>query len=837
MIRTWLAIAILAASWLPGLGYYRGADWRWWAVAVVAGTVLLIGSMPRKIGRRHAVAGIALLLPVIAVWPWPYRAAPVLLALGLALVSLPMPRRWLERIGGAAVAAGAVLLAQGVGLYAYEALTARSHELPWPLPHALGAVAGLLGQESAVSGSTLSLHSMRMVHRLGATWELLLDGPTWCFLVGGVAYLFLSGSGQRVGRRAAALAGLTLVWLPVRVALLVGLYLHRVLVTDYDSPLAMMDPFWSAPVHLALLLGPVILAWRFVGPRAEAAPATAPAEAAPTSWRRIGGVALVGCAVAVLTAAVLWDPVGERKAGRIVIEESHSTWEPTTRPMDTEWYGRDAGYNYACLYDYLGRFYEMSRLTEPISAATLADCDVLMLKTPTSAYTAEEMDAVRRFVRRGGGLLLVGEHTNVFHTGEYLNSVARTFGFEFRYDCVWGIDWFFDQLYEPPMVPHPIVQNMPPLDFSVSCSIAPGTSAGRAVIRATGLKNAMADYHASNFYPQAEDRPDMRYGAFVQLWTTRYGEGRVVAFTDSTIFSNFSLFEPAKAELILGMVEWANRQDALGNPRPWLAALGIVLGALGLYLARGGSGGWVWLVVAGMLGHAVCATGVQAYNRRAMPLPEAVRPYVLATIDRTASDVVLSKGGFVAGREDGFAIFERWILRLGYFTRRAEGADAVEGNMVVVLNPSLDVPPEHATALAQYVKGGGHLLVLDSAKNPKSTANSVLWPYKLSVNHRTNLAGLVTGPAGWPAVQTEAACEVTGGQALAHLEGRPVAATARFGEGTVTVVGFSDRFSDRNMGVTGDLEPDQTMRTVYEFEFKLIRSIVEGTLPVAPGLP
>lgn len=245
----------------------------------------------------------------------------------------------------------------------------------------------------------------------------------------------------------------------------------------------------------------------------------------------------------------------------------------------------------------------------------------------------------------------------------------------------------------------------------------------------------------------------------------------------------------------------------------------------------------MWLVVAGMLGHAVCAAGVRAHNRRAMPLPSAVRPYVLASIDRTASDVVLSKGGFVAGREDGFAIFERWILRLGYFTRRAEGADAVAGNLVVVLNPSLDVPPEHAIALGEYVKDGGHLLVLDSAKNTKSTANSVLWPYELTVNHRTNLAGQVAGPAGWPAVQTEAACEVKGGRALAHLEGRPVAATVRFGEGTVTVIGFSDRFSDRNMGVTGDLEPDQTMRTVYEFEFKLIRAIVEGTLPAAPGPP
>ena len=57
------------------------------------------------------------------------------------------------------------------------------------------------------------------------------------------------------------------------------------------------------------------------------------------------------------------------------------------------------------------------------------------------------------------------------------------------------------------------------------------------MISATGLKNLDSDYHAVNFYPQAVNRPEMQYGAFVQLWATRSGPGRVLAFTDSTIFA------------------------------------------------------------------------------------------------------------------------------------------------------------------------------------------------------------------------------------------------------------------------------------------------------------
>jgi len=853
MIRLWVALALLAISWLPGLGYYRLAEFgaRWadvtvWAVLVIAGALLMIGRAPRMPRGVAGWTAAAFLVPVIAIWPWPYRAAAILLAAGLATALLPFPRRWPKQIGEAAVLAGAVLVVQAAALYAYEALTARSHELPWPLPDALGGVARLLGQDSGVAGNTLALFSMRQVHRMAATWELLLDPATLAFLAGGLAALFVGAAppARAEGRdwrdlpkAAGTLALAVLAWLPIRAGVLIGLYTHRVLVTDYDEFMNVMNQFWSLPVHLALAAGPVLLAWRFVGRGAGEAPAARPAASyfAP-GWRPASAAVLIGAAVAVFTAAVAWEPVGERKAGRVAVEEGHSKWEPTARAMDTGWYGHDSGYNYSCLYDYLSRFYEMSRLEQPIDDDALKPLDVLVVKTPTETYKPEELRAVRSWVERGGGLVLIGEHTDVFHTGEGLNALARPYGFEFRYDCLFGIDSWFEEKFEPPLVPHPTIQHMPPLDFAVSCSIAPGASPGRAVMRGLGLKNSPADYHASNFYPQAEDRPDMRYGAFVQLWATRAGRGRVVAFTDSTQFSNFSMFEPGKPELALGLIEWANRADDVGNPRPWLALAALVLAAGGLLLARGSSATWAVLLAAGMLGHAGAAVAVRAHQRAAMPMPKNVRPYTLVTVDPTTSGAVLPKGGFIAGREDGFGIFERWILRLGYFTRRASAAEAAGSPALVIINPDRPPPREYVEALVDYVGRGGNLLVLDSHKNAKSTAASLLWPFKLSVSRDAgeSLAGPIAGPPGWPAIKTEFACEVTGGRPFAHVQGKPVAATTRFGDGSVTVVGFSHRFCDLQMGVTGDALPDQALRDVYEFEYKLLRAVAEQQAPIAP---
>ncbi len=43
MIRTWAALAMLAASWLPGLGYFEPVSWPAWAVMVMAAVLLLAG--------------------------------------------------------------------------------------------------------------------------------------------------------------------------------------------------------------------------------------------------------------------------------------------------------------------------------------------------------------------------------------------------------------------------------------------------------------------------------------------------------------------------------------------------------------------------------------------------------------------------------------------------------------------------------------------------------------------------------------------------------------------------------------------------------------------------
>lgn len=875
MMRAWIGTSLLAVSWLVGWSYYQPANAVAWVVLVSAGAVLLGGSIRRGPARRDAWIALVLLLPAVWFAPWPLRAAPLLIVLGLAAELAPIPRRWPGWLGRGAVAAGVVLLLQGLAMAAYATLTARTHELPRPLPETLAGVARLLGIEATADGSTIVMHSIRQVHRLGATWELLLDPPTVCFFVGSLLMLGLVAwdqlpRGRRFSawiRALGALALLVAAWLPVRAGMLMALYLHRVIRSDYDLPLHVMNQFLSPWVHLLMLLGPVLLAWRFVRlPRVESGErrvargeTIADTHHSPlTTLHYPAAAGLILLAVAVFTTAVAWDPVGTPQAGRVMVVERHSTWEPTTQPYDTRRFGHDSGYNYAAVYDYLSQHFETSRLleSERIDNDALAGHDVLVIKIPTARYSTKEVDAVERFVARGGGLLLVGDHTNVFKSGTYLNDVARRFGFTFRHDLLFGTgESPYDQLYVRPRVPHPIVQHLPPTDFAVSCSIDPGRSWGRAVVAESGLWSLPPEYHIENYHPFPQHRPEMRYGTFIQLWSTRHGKGRVLAFGDSTIFSNFCTFQPGKAELIRGMIDWLNHRN-LGDPCGWLLAVGLLPLLPGLSLARArcraaaATSGGVWLVLlaAGVCGWVVAGVGVEAIGRRAMPLPaiRADRQKPRVVIDRTLSEVPLSKGAFTRGDGKGYGLFEQWISRVAVprgkterylYTIRSSGPDAFSGDALVVICPSRSVTRRFREQLIRYVRDGGKLLVVDAPENTTSTANSLLWPFGLSVVRDQAWQGSLTLAEKWPAIRVDSAYEVAGGRPLAHLGELPVAAEAsrdKTGKGSVMAVGFGSFFNDAGMGYTWAAHPNANMLLNndtylrYNVQFALFRALMTG---------
>ncbi len=886
MMRTWIATALLAGSWLIGQPYYYTCHPASWMVVVAAGTLLLAGAVPRLPRRRELWIALALFVVPTVLAPWPVRTAAILLAAGLLFELLPPPRVWARSLGRGAAAAGLMLLAQWPAMALYTHHTARSHELPRPLPELLAAAMRLFGADVAADGSTLVIAGARQVHRLGATWTLLFDPSTLCFLAGGLALLGLTAwsnlpRGEAWSgwlRAARALVLVVLAWMALRAPLMIGVYLHRAMRADWQLPLNVMEHFLSPWVLILLLAGPVLLAWRFVrvgavetadgGPapfsqpegqlaqssgsaakmalsHSDAPPTAEPnpdaPAAEPSAWAYAGALALVAVAAALATVALRWAPAGSPKQGRVMVVERHSEWEPTVHPYDTEWYGHDSGYNYGAIYRYCQQFFTMSRLLEddPIDDAKLAECDVLVIKTPTARYRPDEVAAVQRFVHNGGGLMMIGEHTNFERGSTTFNDISRPMGFTFRHDLLFGMDNPYDHLYEPPWVPHPAVSHMPPMEFAIAASIDPGRSSGWAVIEAASLWSMPSDYRPDNFFPMPQHTPTIRYGTFIELWGTTYGQGRVLAFGDSTLFSNFCTFQPGIAELMRDMLAWLNYSSPFDVKvysfllRAGLLILAAVALVAGVVLALGRPETWLALLAAGLAGWVLAGHGVSATHRATFPEPKVLRPQTRVVIDRTTSDVPLCKGAFIEGDGDGYGLVEQWIPRLGYYTRRKSGPDAFSGDALVVITPTRSVSRQFQQQLVRYVEEGGNLLVIETPENSGTTANSLLWPFGLSVHPGQAWRGTLAMAGDWPGIPVGRALEVSGGEPIARLGAMPVGAMARRGKGRVVAIGFGSLLNDAGMGYTWTAEPDEALLNRFETLYSLVRLTVEGT-PITP---
>jgi len=570
-------------------------------------------------------------------------------------------------------------------------------------------------------------------------------------------------------------------------------------------------------------------------------PPVAAAAATPGSASRCRGVAAAICTcvagLALSIATAYYDP-GEPKAGRVLLDEAHSEWERTDRAYDTDWYGQQSGYNYACIAEYIRRFYALEcHATGPLTPEKLAGFDVLILKTPTQPFEPEEVRAIEAFVRRGGGLFAIGEHTNVFGSSTFLNRVLRLFGLPLRYDAVFDIERKWEQVYFPPSrAAHPIVQNMPFLRFAVSCSVQADSWRARPVIRSAGLWSLPIDYASGNFYPHVKDAANARFGCFDQMVARTAGAGRVAVFSDSTQFSNFLAFEPGKPQLLLGTLDWLNRRNRLDwiNTAGWIVftlasvAAGVLILRLRPSLTWAAAAASVtamttWLTLA----------GCTALSRQTYPPPQPRSPLRQVVFDMRHSSCELPLFGFTQDHANSYAIFYQWALRLGLFPSVAFDLDGPlpPSDALAIIKPTKPLTAAEARTIRAFLERGGALLVLDSADNADSTANELLAPYDMSLGCAALGRAVMEPASGAKICSLRGARVVQGGTPLLTSErGEPVAAYATVGRGRLIVGGLADRFADSQMGASSHAVPDLPLRAVYELQFALLRGLMDGEI-------
>jgi hypothetical protein len=293
-----------------------------------------------------------------------------------------------------------------------------------------------------------------------------------------------------------------------------------------------------------------------------------------------------------LLSLLYYTPHETRHDPIIIIDESHSEWEPTW-PDYLETYEKDpisGTNNYFGLLSILSSIYDCTLLVdklekkpavgsvrtvlaEEITFQTLERIvgdrkGVLILKCVTKEYSEPEIDAILRFVANGNGLILISEHTDVYGTGTHLNSIAERLGYRFLPSAI--RDFYSETRgMMTPKSEFPIsISRFLTGDYvwETGCSLEKLTSSSASQFEVRSHISCFAQWRneTAAFYLTRQITEEVKLNSQFQ-WhlifsALKYGDGRVILMTDSTCFNNGVIGFGEHAQFFVGMTEYTARE-------------------------------------------------------------------------------------------------------------------------------------------------------------------------------------------------------------------------------------------------------------------------------------
>ena len=531
-------------------------------------------------------------------------------------------------------------------------------------------------------------------------------------------------------------------------------------------------------------------------------------------------LARLGLASALLTAAVFFFycyGVYQPRPLKIIVDEIHCRWEPFYGE-----YGREdadptfSENNYRSFLRWLTRYWNVElvlhkeqELSNPLEAGVtvskrekigkwLLEGDVsskaFVIKCVTKPYSDDEVAIIDSFVRQGGNLIVVGEHTDVLFMNTYLNKVSTKFGMFFPADSIYNLDGDWCVSTRLDMAHHPALHFVDDFYWANGCTIKLQDPAKPLIQSPWASFTEPANYYVENFFGnKIVDRTD-DLGRSVIAATAEKGLGRVFAWTDSTCFNNHLFFTYGRRRLIKSVLGWFSSKGS--GPSTALTLL-LLLVSLLLLGKNNNMGSFLWsLFLVAPLALALGFSLASFVNARTMPAPSLIRPLPQKTIvDGThrPRPVIVFEGRvrWEPGVVSLLPIFGD-LARLPWFPeahRRGPITKQTLKNckLLVIAGNRERYSQEEIETIEGFVQQGGGLLLIEGASSD-GAINSLAHSFGLE---------FATGRFSFPANASTLLNPtiVTGGEPLLTVEGKTVIAYSRVGAGLVLAFGDDQYFA------------------------------------------
>ena len=784
----WLGLFLLSMSWNFFSPYFGMQSPKWGVCTFASGALALLFWAARVVQTPTGMlsAGLSKLRRRVA------RSLIVGLILTILLI--------------------VVVIAQAALVEAYPAVHARCPRLA-PVSHLTSVLVSLFGLKAYVGDGTLFVKNpeylLEFVPEMGKIGVL----PWLSFMVAAtIAIVLLRSKGM--GRSLIyAWAGGSL-YLLVRYCTLIVIYtsLDKVLKT---STLAI---FWN-PVYVSVSFLPLALvvgvcvrstdySWRF--------PILADLKPTRTVWS--GAVMLFLGTCAYATSWAFRDP-GVPKQGRILFDDSYSgEWEQASRRFDKEWYGDLSVYNYSSLAQWMKHYYQIDiNEAQPLTRKLIENYDVLVIKTPTKRFSRQEVHDIIEFVHDGGGLFVMGDHTNLMGMNTFANEIIEPMGLRLKYDGVNGLNGGFSLFERPCLNPHPAVAKVEYYEFLTSCSIDAPLWAEDVMLVHSNLSDRL-DYASGSFFGDFAKSPDIDFGPLLLSAAVAYGKGRLIVFSDSTTFNTFTLFMHGHAEFFKGAMQYLNRSNSrwvvLRAPLLFLGAATIMLGGVTCCVGRrrwiSALTGSIAVLAGWWIAQAACGgLAAKAYPDLVEKDP-IVRVHFLWAKSRYGLPPAVGSSEIPA--EYAMDTFYVTVQRIGFVPslKRTVQDLVQDADVAVILNPAEHFEKSELRLVTDWVRAGGRLLLMDNASDlhlHRSHLTDFLEPLGITLHidshpHFHNVAHV-------------------------HCPDAKLAVfVSTFGQGRVVVVLDSARFSRKEMGHSFE-KPGREEMLIYKSQFRIFEDILD----------
>jgi len=508
-------------------------------------------------------------------------------------------------------------------------------------------------------------------------------------------------------------------------------------------------------------------------------------ETPPPRWGNgVDGAVLI--LLTVLAAFVLtWPRLQERGAGVITF------WDTAQDNILVDWkkpvagrYGIDSGGMNGLCRDYLEAMGFKTELKGgEITGAKLAKTRVLVFINPTMQFKREEQASIEAFVREGGALLVVGEHTDVAGVRSSANTLVSPFGIALNFDSAWPYRSRWRGCAE--ILPHSATALVPHEAagfLSVGCSLKLRAPATPLILGRFGFADQgdPLDRGRGGQLGDGLRSGEEKLGDLVLVAQSQVGKGKVVVFGDASPFQNAAL--PESYPLLDGLFRWLTclEHRSLWRSNP---ALSLVFLGLGVWWFRARNVGllpvagatWLWCFIASL----AVPMRVLAPARPSANVP-------LAYIDTGHLNRV---SHFPESR------YALWSL---YYNCVRNGLLPLTGHrlparcrVAVVIAPARPYNPSEASRMHTFVAQGG-LLVVCVGYPQHAGVQSLLSPFKVAIGPNPLGSLQVRVPGQKEAIQFRDAWPLLcppQAEVLASHEGTVVAARLRMGRGHLVVVG------------------------------------------------